>query len=101
MKVIEIDRLRFEVQSSTRAGESRFVDMAENRGYSKCDCFRWRKGIQPALDEYLKDRDPSLPPEVLERFTCLHVECVRNYLALKLVQAVREQYPDHTTEQTT
>lgn len=100
MEVIEIaERLRFEVKSTTRAGERRLVDMCQFNGNGECSCWLFAKQIRPQLEEHLKNfhgNEFQYIPE--DRHQCDHIKAVNHYLANRLVQQVRKAYPDHNQE---
>lgn len=103
MKVIELmERLRFEVSSTTVPGEVRLVDMCEFNGNGACACWKFTKMIKPQLEEHLKNwkgKNGDYVPE--ERHQCEHIKAVARHLANLLVQATRKQFPDYTTRETT
>lgn len=100
MKVLELgERLRYEVQSTTKAGENRLVDMGENEGAGQCSCWKFAKHIKTALEQDIarwRASGKSEPFTYLssEMFECEHIRAVRRYLSNRLIQTIREAHPD-------
>ena len=102
MKVIELDRLTFAVTSTTKAGDTRHVDMGENEGHGICSCWRFTKHIRKALEDDIvkwratKKKGDDYDPNPM--FDCEHLALVRRFLSNKLVQAIRKAYPDDNSK---
>lgn len=99
-KVIELnERLRFEVLSTTRAGDDRLVDMGQFEGNGECSCWTFCKQIRGPLDQHIiewkADGGKPFTYQPADRYQCEHIKAVKSYLANRLVQQVRKQFPDH------
>lgn len=96
MNVIELnERLRYEVQSTTLAGARRLVDMAEFEGNGCCSCWKFARMIRPQLEKHVaqwRGKPGTYIPE--DRHQCEHIRAVIIYIANRLIQHVRLQYPD-------
>lgn len=92
------ERLRFEVQSLTKAEEKRLVDMSEFEGSGFCSCWKFAKTIRPALEnqivQWKSERHPEFSYEPDPTFECEHILAVRRHISNRLVQQVRKAYPD-------
>ncbi len=98
----QTERLRFEVRSTTKADETRQVDMCENEGSGQCDCWMFRRMIEPQLQQSVADWRSKKPKpftyEPEERHQCPHIRAVIRYLANVLVQATRKEFPDDNSK---
>lgn len=91
----ETGRLTFEVRSSQK--DSRYtVDMSENSGCGKCDCWHWKKQIGPSMAAHTTPA--TLTAE--SKWDCPHIAAVRFYISDKLIQVIRQKYPDFTSSAT-
>lgn len=98
MQVIELDRLSFSVQATTKAGEDRLVDMTEYQGSGFCSCWFFANQIRGPLEDDIKQwRAKGGEPFTYvpnDRYQCDHIRAVRVFLSNRVVQAVRKQFPD-------
>lgn len=107
MRVIEIDRLRFHVISSTEAGTERLVDMGEFEGSGCCSCWFFARQIKPQMEHHILSWQTAFGVELPrkpgtyvpeERHECPHILAVKRYIANKLVQAIRLRYADDNSK---
>lgn len=100
MTVIETDRLRYEVRSTTAAGETRQVDMGRFEGSGECDCWNFRKQIKPQVEDAIREWKAKRPEKFtyvpVDRLQCVHIHLVNRHIANLLVQTVRKRFPDDT-----
>lgn len=96
-KVVEIERMVFEVQATT-ADDKRRVDLCDNKGVGACSCWSYAKSIHPAIKNLRPDFSKA-EERLDQKFACQHVMLARQFVADKLIQEVIRQFNDN--DQTT
>ena len=97
----ETGRLVFRVKSTTRAGETRVVDLCELEGNGSCDCWVF-KGMRSVIEQDIKawELNGGQPGtyEPREWLRCVHITACVHHVANRLVQQIRKAFPDDNSK---